>query len=84
MWTHFFDMATGGEKKEDFELLCVELPKEEAEKWFYEKFGHPAEVESCDCGSCGYDYKVLESELSDPTADLIIPKKDLSDYQRTN
>ena len=77
MWTHFFDMATGGEQKEDFELLCVELPKEEAVEWFYEKFGHPAEVESCDCGLCGYDYRVTEKKSSDPKADLIISKIDL-------
>lgn len=60
MITRFFDMSGGGTEKEDWAIITVNLPEEEAIKWFEDKFDHhPYEV-TCDC--CGQDYWISEYE----------------------
>jgi len=55
--TLFWDMYSGGSKKQSFSKLAVELPEKEAIEWFEEKYGNPFFV-TCDC--CGPDYSVSE------------------------
>ena len=39
MWTKFFDMASGGSEKTDYAQIYIELPEDEARKYFEDKFG---------------------------------------------
>lgn len=57
-WTRFWDMSSGGGQKEDFNLLFIEAPLEEAKSVFYARFGHNPERVSCTC--CGPDYSISE------------------------
>jgi hypothetical protein len=59
-WTKFFDMSSGGEEKEDFAYLFVNLPINKAVKWFEKKFGHNPNNVTCPC--CGKDYSIDEIE----------------------
>lgn len=60
MWTVFYDMCSGGDEKEEFKILFVELPESEALNYFEERFGrHPWNV-TCEC--CGPDYCITEHE----------------------
>lgn len=58
MWTLFFDMSSGGYKKESFSKLIVELPEAKAVEWFEQKYGHNPYDVTCSC--CGSDYAVCE------------------------
>jgi hypothetical protein len=60
MWTLFWDMHSGGGSKEDYDLIFVELPEEDAVTWFYNRFGHNPNRVSCTC--CGNDYSISEEE----------------------
>lgn len=60
MWTHFWDMHSGGRKKEKFAHCFIEAPEEEAKVIFYNRFGHSADRVTCTC--CGEDYAVTEYE----------------------
>jgi hypothetical protein len=57
-WTHFWDMYSGGGKKEPWSHIYIEAPEEEAKVIFYNRFGHSPERVSCTC--CGGDYSITE------------------------
>ncbi len=57
-WTHFYDMHSGGGKKEKWEHIFIQANEEEAKKAFMNKFGHDPEYVTCDC--CGRDYSIHE------------------------
>lgn len=59
-WTRFYDMASGGDHKEPFDVIYIEAPEAEAERIFSERFGHDPGNITCDC--CGSDYSVSEYE----------------------
>lgn len=66
-WTRFMDMHSGGGAKEDWEIILIEAPADEAEIIFYNRFGHSPSRVSCTC--CGDDYSISESEtLAQATA----------------
>ena len=47
-WTLFWDMASGGDTKEEpYENIYIEAPEEEAKVIFYNRFGHNPERVSC-------------------------------------
>lgn len=59
MWTQFWDMHSGGSTKEPpYDKIYVELPKEQAIVWFYNRFGHSPYRVTCTC--CGEDYSLYE------------------------
>ena len=60
MWTQFWDMNSGGGRKEDFGMCYIEAPVDEARIIFYNRFGHNPDRVSCTC--CGADYSIDESE----------------------
>ena len=60
MWTHFWDMNSGGKQKEKFEHLYIEAPRNIAEIVFYNRFGHAPDRVTCTC--CGEDYSVTEGD----------------------
>lgn len=67
MWTHFWDMHSGGGQKENFAHCFIEAPENEAKIIFYNRFGHNPERVSCTC--CGGDYSISEYEtLEEATA----------------
>lgn len=68
MWTHFWDMYSGGGLKEKkLGHIFIEAPEREAKIIFYNRFGHNPERVSCTC--CGEDYSISESpSLEDATA----------------
>lgn len=65
VWTHFWDMNSGGGRKEDWHHIFVEAPEEEAKGIFYARFGHNPERVTCTC--CGGDYSISEGTLADLT-----------------
>ena len=60
MWTQFWDMRSGGGKKEKWEMIYIEAPAEEAKIIFYNRFGHSPDRVTCTC--CGADYSIDEHE----------------------
>jgi hypothetical protein len=58
MWTHFWDMHSGGDLKEEWGHIYIEAPQEEAEVIFYNRFGHNPNRVTCTC--CGEDYSISE------------------------
>lgn len=58
VWTHFWDMHSGGGSKEKWEHIYIEAPIDEAKVIFYNRFGHNPERVSCTC--CGSDYAIDE------------------------
>jgi len=70
MWTHFYDMHSGGGRKASHEHIYIEAPKEEATRVFYARFGHNPNRVSCTC--CGEDYSISDDETF----------ADLTHYQR--
>lgn len=62
MWTHFWDMHSGGGTKEEpYNHIYIEAKEEEAKIIFYNRFGHNPDRVSCTC--CGGDYSISEEEL---------------------
>jgi len=59
-WTLFYDMNSGGGKKEKFRYCYIEAPEDEAIVIFYNRFGHNPERVTCTC--CGPDYSITESK----------------------
>ena len=47
MWTKFFDMASGGSEKTDYAQIYIELPEDEARKYFEDKFGRDSDNVTC-------------------------------------
>jgi hypothetical protein len=61
MWTHFWDMHSGGGTKEEpYNHIFIEAPIAEAKVIFYNRFGHNPERVTCTC--CGDDYVISEHE----------------------
>lgn len=58
MWTHFWDMHSGGGQKEKWAHIYIEAPEEEAKIIFYNRFGHNPDRVTCTC--CGNDYSISE------------------------
>ena len=56
MWTQFWDMHSGGGQKEEWAVIYIEAPEEEAEAIFYNRFGHNPNRVTCTC--CGNDYSI--------------------------
>lgn len=75
MWTKFFDMASGGLKKTDYEQIYIELPEDKARKYFEYKFERDPDNITCNC--CGRDFLVYEVD-EEPTEsnDTLIIRKD--------
>ena len=40
MWTHFWDMSSGGGRKENWKHIYIEAAESEAIVIFYNRFGH--------------------------------------------
>ena len=60
MWTHFWDMHSGGSGKEKQEHIFIEAPSAEAQVIFYNRFGHNPNRVTCTC--CGEDYAIDEGK----------------------
>ena len=60
MWTQFWDMHSGGDRKEQWNLIYIEAPVDEAKVIFYNRFGHNPERVSCTC--CGPDYRIEQGD----------------------
>jgi hypothetical protein len=58
MWTKFYDLHSGGYRKEKFDTCYIEAPEDQAVEIFYEKFGHYPDYVTCTC--CGSDYSFYE------------------------
>lgn len=58
VWTQFWDMHSGGGQKEQYSMIYIEAPQNEAISIFYSRFGHNPNRVSCTC--CGDDYSVTE------------------------
>ncbi len=56
MWTHFWDMSSGGSQKEKWQHIYIEAPENEAKIVFYNRFDHNPERVTCTC--CGTDYSI--------------------------
>lgn len=63
MWTHFYDMHSGGRQKEKWSHIFIEAPEEEAIVIFYNRFGHNPNKVTCTC--CGQDYSISSGELEE-------------------
>lgn len=64
MWTHFWDMHSGGDTKEPpYEHIYIEASASDAKVIFYNRFGHNPERVTCTC--CGEDYSISESSTLD-------------------
>lgn len=59
-WTHFYDMNSGGGRKEDQAHIFIEAPEDEAVSVFYRRFRHNPHRVTCTC--CGPDYSISEHE----------------------
>jgi len=57
-WTKFWDMHSGGGQKENWSIIYIEVPEEEAIVIFYNRFGHNPNRVTCTC--CGPDYSISE------------------------
>lgn len=75
-FTRFHDRHSGGDRKEDFETLYVELPQEQAEIFFQNRFGHNPNRVTCTC--CGSDYSIREEdEIGDEENAVIIRRSEI-------
>lgn len=59
VWTHFWDMHSGGEQKLDWPHIFIEAPEYEATRAFYALFERNPNRVTCTC--CGPDYLIGES-----------------------
>lgn len=66
MWTHFWDMNSGGGHKHKYGHIFIEAAEEEAKVIFYNRFGTSPDRVSCTC--CGSDYTISSGELDQLTA----------------
>lgn len=57
-WTQFWDMSSGGGRKEPYHYIYIQAPEEDAKVIFYNRFGHNPERVTCTC--CGEDYSIGE------------------------
>jgi hypothetical protein len=63
MWTHFYDMHSGGTQKETFAHCFIQESEEIACQVFYNRFGHNPHRVTCTC--CGPDYNIYEERSLD-------------------
>ena len=80
MWTRFMDMHSGGDSKEDFGYLYVELPEEKAISYFENKFGHDPFNVTCEC--CGCDYSVSEYETLEAVTEYERGNGSLEEFEK--
>ena len=67
LWTHFWDMHSGGRTKEEpFNHIFIQAPEVQAIRIFYERFGHNPHRVTCTC--CGEDYSVNEGTIQSLSA----------------
>ena len=62
MWTHFWDMHSGGEQKLQWTNIFVEADETEAKKFFEQAFHRDPDNVTCSC--CGGDYSISSSDES--------------------
>jgi hypothetical protein len=60
MFTRFFDLSSGGNNKEKWDIIIIKAPKAKACKIFEKRFGHSPYDIACFC--CGENYSVSEYE----------------------
>lgn len=58
MWTHFWDMHSGGGQKLAWPHIFIEAPMEEAIQVFFHRFSRNARHVTC--RTCGSDYSITE------------------------
>ena len=80
MWTKFMDTYSGGNKKENWENIYIEAPKEEAKVIFYNRFGHNPDRVTCTC--CGPDYSIYEEETLQDSKNAARREVDCKNFQR--
>lgn len=68
MWTHFWDMHSGGGQKLDWGHIYIEAPEDEARRIFFAKFHRDPDCVTCTC--CGPDYSVSEYETIDEATEF--------------
>lgn len=74
MWTRFWDMSSGGGRKEPpYHYIYIELPEKEAVNVFYHRFHHNPRDTACSC--CGENYSITEYETLDEATEFHRPKK---------
>lgn len=79
-WTRFFDMYSGGDRKEAVELIYIEAAEDAARSVFYSRFGHNPDRVTCTC--CGADYSITEyPSLAEATA-YQRQQRTLDEYRR--
>ncbi len=67
MWTHFWDMHSGGGQKLEWANIYIEAEEEEAKRIFYSRFERNPDRVTCTC--CGPDYSIYsEKTLGQLTA----------------
>jgi hypothetical protein len=85
-WTRFYDMHSGGIKKERWDQIYIQAPEEEAKIIFTNRFKHDPENRTCDC--CGDDYSISFNKTLDqhydssPSFTLVIPCEDIANHER--
>ena len=58
VWTHFWDMSSGGTKKLEWPHIFINTDQESAERVFCSRLGRDPGSISCEC--CGPDYVITE------------------------
>lgn len=68
IWTHFYDMHSGGGlKQKPYQHIFIQAEEKAAKIVFYSRFGHDPDRVTCNC--CGEDYSITQcSSLSEATA----------------
>lgn len=61
MWTHFWDMSSGGSQKLKYKHIFIEAPSAEAQIIFYNRFKRNPNRVTCTC--CGRDYSISEEKI---------------------
>lgn len=89
-WTEFYDMRSGGGKKEKFGTIYIQAPEDAAEVIFYNRFDHSPRRVTCTC--CGSDYSIselneiptkkLEDKYFSSDGYIFIRKQDIKDEER--
>lgn len=65
IWTHFYDMASGGGRKLQWQHIFIEAPLNQAKSVFYSRLGRNPDRVTCTC--CGSDYSTDEDSLEELT-----------------
>lgn len=81
-WTLFWDMNSGGGRKEKWRYIYIEETKENAKRVFYNRFGHNPERITCTC--CGKDYVIKESKTLEESTKYHRGKQSIDEYISNN